>query len=276
MNFIRSLIYGLVSGLTEFLPISSRAHQALLLQMFGMQQRSPLLDLLIHIAVLLSLLTASNTFISKIRRETRHYEQLRRSRRRGDESLAVLDMRIVKTACVPMLLGLVLLWATESVLFQSARLAFFFLLNGIILLIPEYMRHGNKDARAMSGFDSICLGIASACSVLPGLSRIGCGLSYTVARGADRQNAVNWVLLLSVPALALTCVYDFWSIFTVGVGTITFLIVLGYILAAAISFCFGYLSVLLLRFVSEKAGFAAFGYYCFGAALFTWILYLLT
>jgi uncharacterized membrane protein len=87
---------------------------------------------------------------------------------------------------------------------------------------------------------------------------------------------VNWVLLLSVPALALTCLYDFWSIFTIGVGAVTFLIVLGYILAAAIAFCFGYLSVLLLRFLSEKTGFAAFGYYCFGAALFTWILYLLT
>ena len=54
MNFFESCLYGLFSGLAEFLPVSAEAHQVLLRQLFGVEGKLPLLNLLVHIGALLA------------------------------------------------------------------------------------------------------------------------------------------------------------------------------------------------------------------------------
>ena len=54
MDLIQSILYGLFSGFTEFLPISSSAHQALLLRLSGQSQRDSVFDLFVHAALLLA------------------------------------------------------------------------------------------------------------------------------------------------------------------------------------------------------------------------------
>ena len=49
---VKSIIYGFISGLTEIIPVSSRGHQSIMMQLFGMSQRDPLLDLMVHIGIL--------------------------------------------------------------------------------------------------------------------------------------------------------------------------------------------------------------------------------
>ena len=52
LGWLESLLYGFVSGLADILPVSSRAHQILLLKCFGANRTSGLQDLLIHLAIL--------------------------------------------------------------------------------------------------------------------------------------------------------------------------------------------------------------------------------
>lgn len=275
MNLLESILYGLVSGLAEFLPISARAHQAILMQLFGVAQRDPLRDLLVHIAVLLSLFIGCRSLLSKISREQRLSTQLRRNRRRSFTPKSALDLRFVKTAAVPMLIVQLLYLSTSAMESKPIFVSLFLILNGIILIVPEYMSHGNKDARSMTGLDGIILGIISGISALPGISRIGAGISYVTARGADRQHSIQWALLLSIPALILFCIFDVWGLMAAGIQTISFGIVLGYILSAAAAFTGGYLSILLVRLLSERNGFSGAAYYCWGAALFHFIIYLI-
>ena len=69
MNWLQSLIYGLVSGITEFLPISSSAHQIILQKMFGQSGADPLQNLLVHLALLFALFTGGRSFIDHLRRQ---------------------------------------------------------------------------------------------------------------------------------------------------------------------------------------------------------------
>ena len=55
MSWLESLIYGLVSGFSEFLPISSRAHQDLMLLLFGVEGHDPIRDMLVHATMLFSI-----------------------------------------------------------------------------------------------------------------------------------------------------------------------------------------------------------------------------
>lgn len=275
MGLFLCLLYGLISGLTEFLPVSSLAHQALFLQVSGFDTRLPLLDLCVHLGMLVSVYYANRSVLSKLKREKR----LRNSRRyqinRGSTT-AYYDMRLIKSATVPMLIVLLLYLVTNSSEFNPVPLSVFLVLNGAIMIIPEYMRHGNKDSRSMTALDGVFMGIISALSCLPGISRIGLGLSYTTMRGADRQHAINWAMLLSVPAILMFILFDFINMSMIGLGTISFVYVVGSLFAAITAFIGTYLGIMAIRFLSDRAGFSGFAYYSWGAALFTFGLYLIT
>ena len=276
MRFLESLLYGLFSGLAEFLPVSTQAHQALCMQLFGAYQREPLRDLFVHIALMLALLHSAKTLFDRVKREKHLTIHASRSKLRQATGKTLLDLRVVRTAALPMMLMLLAYIGTGKLEFKPAAVAIFMVINGVILIIPEYLRHGNKDARSISAVESVVIGIASGLSMFPGVSRVAGCISAATACGADRQNSVNWALMLTVPALALYMGVDIINMFVIGFAGMTFLGFLGYLISAIAAYFSGYFSVLLLRFLADKAGYGAFAFYSWGAALFMFVLYLIT
>jgi len=271
---IESMIYGFISGLTEFLPVSSQAHQAMLFRMFGIDRRDPIQDMLVHIAILFALFVGCKGLFLRIRRENKLAANARRSR--IYELKTMYDLRLVKTAAIPLLLGLFLYIATEKMEMQLLYIALFFVINGIILIIPEYLRQGNKEASAMTGMDAIMIGVFGALSSLPGISRVGAVHSFAVIRGADQQHAVNWAYMLSIPALLLVLLFDIIHLISYGIGTVSFMVTLGYLMSAAAAFVGGYFSIIFARRLIMRSGFTGFAYYSWGTALFSFIIYLIT
>ena len=272
MHFLESVIYGLMSGLAEFLPVSGQAHQVMCMLLFGRSEREPLRDFFVHIAIIVALFIADSSMFDRIRREKR----LSSGRHRGSVNKTLLDIRLVRGAALPMVLLLFAYLYTGTWEAKPLLVVLLLIINGVILLIPEHMRHGNKDAMTISGVESLLIGAASGLSALPGISRIGCGLGISTACGASRQNSANWVLMLSVPALILYLLFDIINMFVIGFAGMTFLGFLGYIVSAITAFAGGYLSVRLLRLLSDRSGFSVFAYYSWGAALFTFVLFLMT
>lgn len=273
MSFFESLLYGFVSGLTEFLPVSSQGHQAILLRLFGLSYREPARDVFVHIAILLSLVTGCKPAFDSLLREQRLASGASR-RRRGDRR-GVYELRLFRSAVLPLIIGLICYVFLRSVEKSLFVLSLVFIVNGILVIVPEYTRHGNKDGRFMSGWDALMIGIFGAFSAVPGISRIGSMNLYTTMRGVDRSHSLNWALLLSVPALLLFMFFDIVNLFTIPMGTISFVSVLLYFVSAIAAYCGGYFSILLMRYLSVHTGYAGFAYYSWGAAMFTFVLYLI-
>lgn len=274
MSLFESILYGLVSGLAEFLPVSSQGHQAIMMRLFGLDHRDPVRDILVHIGILLALLTACRSLFSHLRREQALSKHIRR-RNRTYERKGIYDLRLIKTAAVPMLVGMLVYIAVRGYEFRPIQLALFFVLNGIILIIPEYMAHGNKDARAMTGWDGILMGLSALIYSLPGVSRVGTMSAIVTARGADRQTALNWILALSMPALVMYIGFDIVNLIIQGFDPISFLVILGYILSAAAAFGGGYFGIVIIRYLTVQIGYTGFAYYSWGAAMFSFVLYLI-
>lgn len=276
MRFFESVIYGVFSGLAEFLPVSTQAQQVFCLQLFGRTQREPLRDLFVHIALMIALFHAGKSIFDRVRREKKLLQHSKRGSIRHATGKSLLDMRVIRAAALPMLVILLFYMITIKWEAKPGVVSLMMVINGIILIIPEYMRHGNKDARGISGAEGLLIGIVSGLSVLPGVSRIGGCISAATACGADRQSSVNWALMLTVPALALYMIIDIVNMFVIGFVGFTFLAFLGYLISAVVAYLSGYFSVLLLRFLAERTGFAGFAYYSWGAALLMFVLYLIT
>lgn len=272
MNWLESIIYGLVSGVAEFLPISSRAHQDLLLMLFGESGHDPFRDFLVHGAMLAAIISGCRAMLEQLRRES---NARLHSRSMYNRSRVLQEVRLLKNALLPLVIGILVL--TYSVASKSNMLyvALLLLINGIILFIPDRMIRANRDARSMSGLDSFLMGAFGALSALPGFSRVGCTTSVAVCRGADQRKALDWALLLSIPALALLMLIDIFGMFSF-VGIASFWSnFLGYILSGAGAYIGGHLGIMLIKFLIVRTGLSDFSYYCWGAALISFILYLI-
>lgn len=269
MNWLESMIYGLISGVSEFLPISSPAHQQLMMHLFGIDARDPVRDLFVHIAMLIAVIVSSRPFLEIIKRDA--------SSRRGRHAVqhnvrALCDWRVIQGAVLPMLILILFL----RYVFKSGDnlmiTGLFMVINGIILFLPERMVQGNKDARSMAALDSILIGSSGALSVFCGISRIGCTYGVAVARGAAKKHALTWSLILSIYALACLCLIDLITVFSFGHFAFweSFFT---YLLSGAAAFCGSCVSIAVMRFLTARPG-SGFAYYCWGASLFSLILFL--
>jgi undecaprenyl-diphosphatase len=274
LGIIENLIYGFVSGLTEFFPISSQAHQSLMLKMFGATDAGNLTGLLVHGAVLLALYLNRRDHIDHLRRAQQLYATPKRRRKHQPDHHRLMEFRMLKTAAITMLFGFLLYQQTQSLNQSLIVIAVLWAVNGAVLFAPVFLRRGNKDARSMTGFDSLLMGVSAALGMLPGISRMATVLSSSVVRGADQEHAFNWALLLCIPALAGMLVFDVISIITGGIGALGLFAAIGYALAALGAFIGAHLSLRMMRSFSRRGGFSGFAYYCWGAALFSFIMYL--
>ena len=275
ISMIESLIYGLVCGFAEFLPISSTAHRNILNTLFGVNHEEPMMAMFLHIGALLALLVSSRSLLQRLQRELEVKRVARRRSRRQPDEMAILDMSLVKTACIVMLVGFVFSFRTSSWNGNLPVIAIFLILNGIILHIPMYLPKGNKDARSMSRLDAVLMGIGSAMTVIPGVSRVGITTSIGVARGATPQNAYKWGMLISIPALAVIIVLDLVSVVTAGLGELDFSFILQCIMCGCAAYIGATGGISVMKMIVHRNGIENFSYYCWGAALFTFILYMI-
>ena len=271
LNWLESLLYGLLSGFSEFLPISSEAHRTLFLKLVGAGD-NPVSRLAVHIGAVLAVIICSATYISKLNRERRIMAIPKKRRKRKPDLRTVLDFKILRTAAIP-----ILLWfaAYPFVWDQGERLWILFLalvINGVILYIPQHFPSANKDSLNLSASDSWLVGIVSGIGVFPGISRLAGALSVFQLRGADSRFALDISYLLYIPAAIGLLVFDFYGIFSVGGAFHLF----KFLTMGASSFIGACCGIYFMRFRAVKSGFSGFAFYSWGAALLSLVLYLAT
>lgn len=274
MNFFESCLYGLFSGLAEFLPVSAEAHQLLLRLLFGEEGKLPLLNLFVHIGALLALLGCTKEYLRRLYREYQLKKTPRRRCRRPSDAQSSADIALFKTAVVPLLLGFLIYIKSQNWQDSAHIVAPLLFINGILLYIPMYLPVGNKDSRSMSPLDGLILGISAVLGVFPGISRVAAVTAVSVARGAEPQQGYRWSLLLCIPATLVMILFDIISLFTVGLSGITFWAFIQCLISGVMAFAGAYIAVTLVRNVLQKSGIFNFAYYCWGAAILTFILYL--
>lgn len=275
MGIFESIVYGFVSGLAEVFPVSAQANQMVMRQLFGIARKESIRDLLVHIAVLAGVLFACRAMFTKIRREQAMAYRMRRNPSQIKTLKGVYDMRLVSSALPIMLIGLFLNLFLGNFYSRRPLFCLVLLVNGALTMIPVHMHQGNRDARSLTNLDGILVGLAAALSAIPGISRNSAIMFVTLTREADKQNGLNWALILTVPAMAMMVLVDFISIFTVGVGAVSLMTVLGYFLSAFAAFAGTYFGVSFIRMIVKDADYGGFAYYDFGLALFSFALYLI-
>ncbi len=275
LNWFESVLYGLLSGLTEILPVSAQAHKTLMLKFFGIKANMELMDLSIHLAVFAALYFSSQSQLIRFSRAKALARVPKRKRRRPLDTRSLMDISMLRTMLIPVVIGLLLYQYTQDLNTNLLVLSVFVFLNGLILYIPQFLPSSNRDSRTLSPIEGLLMGLGGAVSILPGISSVGASTSIGSVCGVERSYCLNMALIMHMGITLGMIVYDMIALIAVGLGGLTFLMFLRYLLTALLTFGSTLLGIKLMRYLAANRGFGLFSFYCFGQALFTFILNLM-
>lgn len=274
MSWLQCILYSFVCGIAEFLPISAPAHGIVLQHMFGAGSISALFLFFVHSGMLIAVIVSSRDHLHKFRSYRSLQQRSARQRRNFSDNQIKVESSLLRVAVLILLLSLTVYKPLHT---WSSRLnisAVFLLCNGILLFVLAHIPRIHKDVRAMTPLDGFLIGLSGWLSAFSGISRIGVTTSAASLRGANMSNAYKWSLLLSIPMLLGLMVLDIISVFTQGL-TFSFTLLIQSFMAAFFGFVGAFLSINAIRAFLQRGEFSGFAYYCWGAALFSFILFLI-
>lgn len=274
MNITYQAVYGFLSGITEILPVSARAHGILLLKLIGQNGKTGVTDLLIHLAVLIAMYYSVQGQILKMTRARRLSRIPKYKRRNPLDVKSLMDSSFVLTMLIPMVPALLLFPQAARLEGRLVWVAGLLAVNGVILYIPQFYPTSNKDSRSLTRLEGILMGLGGAAGVLPGVSGLGAAASIGSICGVDQKYALNMVILLNMVLVAGRMALDLLAILA-GTAALSGSVLMMGLLSAAAAFAGAFLGIRILRLLAEKAGFSVFAYYCWGLALFAFILNLM-
>src|SRR5438874_6330762 len=264
-GYVRPVVMGVVQGLGEFLPISSSAHLILTPWLFGWQGDSVIDSLSFDVALHLGTLVAVVAYFWRDWLELiaaiPGYLGWLVGLARGDRSRRPVGaeqmLHLIVIATIPGAIAGVLLdkWAEHtlrSVLLIAGTLS----VMGVLLYLADSRQPQAKKLELVSWRDSLLIGLAQACALIPGVSRSGATITMSRFLTLDRESAARFSFLLSAPLTAAAVVFKLKDIlpqlreeatlFLVGV------LVSGAVGALAIGFLLNYI---------RRAGFGIFAIY---------------
>lgn len=274
-NLLMYILYGIVSGFSEFTPLSASAHQALFPMILRFDSHWPILRFFVHAGALGAVVFLYWQRLSHIYQEMKTVSLPPKLRKRPPDMDAVLDTRLIMMALIPMLIGAICSFFTAKSNPSLLLVAIMLVVGAVLIYVPDYVPGGNRKTREMAPIDGLLLGLCAGCSVIPGVSRVGLMLSICLLRKCDRNYILDMVLMTSgVMLVGMLCV-DLISILFGGFTGFSFLRFCGCILAAVASFGGGVGAILMMRFLAVKTSFSGFAFYGWGLGLFSFILYLM-
>ncbi len=265
MGYLISSIYGIVQGVTEFLPVSSSGHLVLLHRFLRLPFENELLfDVILHLATLIALLIF---FWKDIRSMIASW--LLSFAGKKDEYSALSWVIIVGT--IPAALGGALFEdQIESSLRSPLIVAVMLVLVGIFFMIMEKISKQIKTLKDIGLKQSFIIGVFQALALVPGVSRSGITIIAGLGANLKRSEAVRFSFLLSIPIIAGAAITKIPLLFS---GTTTGNEALLLAIAFVSALFSGYFAIKYFLKYVEKYDLNLFAYYRFVLALFI-ILYM--
>lgn len=270
MRIWDAILLGLVQGIAEFLPISSSGHLSVLQNLFKMQETGEghlFFDVLLHLATLVSVCIAYRKEVMDIVWEVLSWFRKNppaEQRPREPMSTRRLIMMII-FATLPLFVMVFFNDYVEPLYYSTIFIGIALILTGCMLYISDRMMQGKKSEKSMRIRDALIIGVCQAVAVIPGLSRSGTTITAGLATGLDRQFAVKFSFLISIPAILGANVLSLVNVIKDGGVNLAMLPI--YLVGMVVAGVSGYFSISLVRRIAQKGKFGGFAYYCWAVGV---------
>jgi undecaprenyl-diphosphatase len=208
MEWLESLVLGLVQGITEFLPISSDGHLLLVQNFFawltGVKhtgEENLFFDVILHLGTTVAILVYNRAYIMQGLRGLLGSAEVPEDFRRDRIVRVGLLAIVATTPLIP--LALFLMKYIKRAFEGNTMAGYGFLVTAAALVTTAWLsrRGGTKGPVEMTWLDALLIGVAQMLAPLPGVSRSGMTIAAALALGLSRSWSVGFSLLIAVPAI---------------------------------------------------------------------------
>ena len=258
MPILHLVILAAVQGLTEFLPISSSGHLALVPEFLGWPDQGLVMDVAVHVgtlfAVLAYLYRDVGAMLSGIGRFLKG---------RSDPGARLFMLLVIGTLPV-VIAGYALHHYGTEMLRSIVVIAWATLGFGILLWIADQVGMTVRRIEHLGFFDVIIIGLAQCLALIPGTSRSW--VTMTAARfiGMERIDAARFSMLLSIPVIIAAGTLSGIDIYKSGDVTLA----ADAFVAAGLAFIFALIAIVLMMSWLRRASFLPFVIYRIGLGMF--------
>lgn len=268
MSYLMSILMGLIQGVTEFLPISSSGHLTLFQAFFSMEDvesNHMLFAVMLHFGTFISVCIMYRRDIWDMIRE--FFLGIAALFSPGKRSGAIPPARrmvlLVIVGTLPLFVMVFLQDYIDALFANPIPVSVMLLVTGFLLFFSDRLARGRKTVRNATVVDGLIVGCAQAVAVIPGLSRSGTTISVGMMRGFDRNFAVRYSFLLSLPAVVGANILKLGEAlmeesFAADVLPQMPIYLVGVVIAAVVG-CF---AIRLVKSLADKGKFGKFAWYC--------------
>jgi len=201
VQFLHAIVYGIVQGITEFLPISSTAHLTLIPKFFGWPDGGIGFDVALHVGTALAVIIF---FFS------RWIELVIAGFTKPKSSNGKLFWIIVISTVPASLIGVLFNDKIAPLQENPLIIGFMLIVMGIILWAADRAGRGSiTRLTAINTKNGLIVGLAQCLAIIPGVSRSGITITAGRAMGITRETAAEFTFLLSTPIILGDAGYHF-------------------------------------------------------------------
>lgn len=282
LEFIKSIFYGIIEGITEWLPISSTGHLILFEEFFGFDLGKEFMEFYRVVIQLGAIMAVVILYWNKIwpfhskknKIKIAWKNPINKGLFGGLQTFCenyvffdkiILWIKII-IACLPAaILGLLLDNWLDAHLFNFPTVAVTLLIYGIAFIIVENMRKSgiiknkNSSLSTLSYKTALIIGAFQVLSMIPGTSRSGATILGAILIGCSREVAAEFSFFLAIPVMFGASLLKAVKL----IGSITFTpqIVICLLLGILVSFIVSVIAIKFLMGYIKKHDFKVFGYY---------------
>ena len=266
LDIVKSITFGIIEGITEWLPISSTGHLILAEQFIKFENVSPEFWSMFQVVIQLgAILAVILIYFKKIWPFTKNKE--RAIKPKGilsffDKNIMNLWGKIL-VACIPAaIIGILFDETFEKLFYNPTCIAIALIVFGVAFIIVENWnknKKGGKDKNSEITYkDALIIGIFQLlAAIFPGTSRSGATIIGGLLIGLSRANAAEFTFYLAIPTMLGASLF---KVLKFGLAFTTAEIV---ILAVGMLVSF-IISMFVIKFLMnyiKKHDFKVFGYY---------------
>ena len=206
LEYLEFILYGLIQGFTEFIPVSSTAHLKIISLLFGIKDPGSSLSAIIQMGSVLAIFCYFRKNIFLISNTN--------SKNRIDYFLNKKLYRSIFIGSIPIILfgGYIKLFIPnffESILRSNFSIALVSILMAILMYFADRYTKKSTDINKHNYLDSLLIGFFQSFAIIPGISRSGITISIALLSGWERNDAAKFSFLLGIPAISIAAIVEF-------------------------------------------------------------------
>ena len=209
MEYFKFILYGLIQGLTEFIPVSSSAHLKIISLFFGIDDPGISLSAIIQLGSVFALAWYFKENIFKLKNQL------------SKKNFYLINKKLIWSiliATIPIILfgGSVKLFFInffDKFFRSNLSIALISFLMAFLMFLADRSKKGSLNLKNHKFSDSFLIGLSQAFAIIPGVSRSGVTISSALLTGWERGDAVKFSFLLGIPAISFAGIYELISTF---------------------------------------------------------------